>query len=101
MAKAGLTKVIKHLYFYLHLCLISADGFQMPCLRQAVNRCLQPFWTHQNNHSKTLMARIKLNSSLPTFDELLIPTIQALQQLGGSGSIEEINGKGLRDSSNS
>lgn len=39
------------------------------------------------------MARKKLNSSLPTFDELLIPTIQALQKLGGSGSIEEINGK--------
>lgn len=39
------------------------------------------------------MARKKVNSILPTFDELLIPTIQALQQLGGSGSIEEINGK--------
>lgn len=39
------------------------------------------------------MVRKKLNSSLPTFDELLIPTIQALQKLGGSGSIEEINGK--------
>ncbi|WP_153799136.1 restriction endonuclease [Foetidibacter luteolus] len=39
------------------------------------------------------MARKKINSSLPTFDDLLIPTIQALQKLGGSGSIEEINGK--------
>lgn len=39
------------------------------------------------------MARRKQNSSIPTFDELLIPTIIALQQLGGSGSIEEINGK--------
>jgi restriction system protein len=39
------------------------------------------------------MARKKLNSSFPTFDELLIPTIQALQQLGGSGTNEEINNK--------
>ncbi len=39
------------------------------------------------------MARKKLNSNIPTFDELLIPTIQAIQQLGGSGSNEEINGK--------
>ncbi len=39
------------------------------------------------------MARKKLNSSIPTFDELLIPTIQALKQLGGSGTIEEINEK--------
>jgi len=38
LAKAGLTEVIEHLYFYQHLCLTSADGFQMPCLRQAVNR---------------------------------------------------------------
>jgi hypothetical protein len=29
-AKAGLTEVIQHLYFYQHLCLISADGFQSP-----------------------------------------------------------------------
>jgi hypothetical protein len=28
--KAGLTEVIQHLYFYQHLCLISADGFQSP-----------------------------------------------------------------------
>lgn len=39
------------------------------------------------------MARKKLNSTIPTFDELLIPTIQALKHLGGSGTIEEINGK--------
>lgn len=29
-------------------------------------------------------------SSIPTFDSMLIPTIQALQALGGSGTIEEI-----------
>jgi restriction system protein len=29
-------------------------------------------------------------SALPTFDSMLIPTIQALQALGGSGTIEEI-----------
>lgn len=38
LAKAGQTKVIEHFYFYQHLCLTSADGFQKPCLRQAVNR---------------------------------------------------------------
>jgi len=38
LAKAGQTEVIEHLCFYQHLCLISADGFQIPCLRQAPNR---------------------------------------------------------------
>ncbi len=37
------------------------------------------------------MARRKQNSNLPTFDELIIPTLKALEKLGGSGSIEEIN----------
>lgn len=39
------------------------------------------------------MARKKTNSNLPTFDELIVPTVKALQELGGSGSIEEINNK--------
>jgi restriction system protein len=39
------------------------------------------------------MARKKTNNDVPTFDELLVPTIKALQELGGSGSIEEINSK--------
>ncbi len=39
------------------------------------------------------MARKKTNNDLPTFDKLLVPTIKALQELGGSGSIEEINSK--------
>ena len=39
------------------------------------------------------MARRKQNSNLPTFDELIIPTLKALEELGGSGSIEEINTK--------
>jgi restriction system protein len=30
---------------------------------------------------------------VPSYDEMLAPTIQALQQLGGSGNIEEINTK--------
>ena len=38
LAKAGQTEVIEHLKFCQHLCLTSADGFQIPCLRQAVNR---------------------------------------------------------------
>ena len=39
------------------------------------------------------MARKKINDNLPTFDELIIPTVKALIELGGSGSIEEINTK--------
>ncbi len=39
------------------------------------------------------MARTRQHPNLPTFDELLIPTLQALLDLGGSGTIEEINGK--------
>ena len=33
---------------------------------------------------------MKQSSSVPTFDVLLLPTLQALQNLGGSGTIEEI-----------
>lgn len=32
-------------------------------------------------------------SSVPTFDAMLLPTIQALQTLGGSGTTEEIYDK--------
>ena len=39
------------------------------------------------------MTRIKSHNKLPTFDELLIPTVKALIKLDGSGSIEEINSK--------
>ncbi len=39
------------------------------------------------------MGRKKQNNSLPTYDELIIPTVKALIELGGSGSIEEINSK--------
>lgn len=39
------------------------------------------------------MGRKKQNSNLPTFDELIVPTVQALIQLGGSGTVEEINTK--------
>lgn len=39
------------------------------------------------------MARKKQNSNFPTFDELIIPTVKALVELGGSGTIEEINSK--------
>jgi restriction system protein len=37
------------------------------------------------------MARKKQNENLPTFDELIVPTLIALKKLGGSGTIEEIN----------
>lgn len=37
------------------------------------------------------MARKRHNENLPTFDELIVPTLQALIKLGGSGTIEEIN----------
>ena len=39
------------------------------------------------------MSRKKKNSPLPSFDELIIPTVKALVYLGGSGSVEEINVK--------
>lgn len=39
------------------------------------------------------MNRKKNGLGLPTFDELLIPTLNALKLLDGSGSIEEINAK--------
>ncbi|WP_426670642.1 restriction endonuclease [Mucilaginibacter sp. McL0603] len=39
------------------------------------------------------MARTRQNNNLPTFDELIIPTLKALVALGGSGSVEEINNK--------
>jgi restriction system protein len=39
------------------------------------------------------MARKKQIINLPTFDELLVPTVKAIIDLGGSGTIEEINSK--------
>ena len=39
------------------------------------------------------MARKKQINNLPSFDELIVPTVKALIDLGGSGSIEEINTK--------
>ena len=39
------------------------------------------------------MARKKANNNLPSFDILIIPTVKALKELGGSGSVEEINNK--------
>ncbi len=37
------------------------------------------------------MARKRQHDNLPTFDELIVPTLKALIDLGGSGTIEEIN----------
>jgi len=39
------------------------------------------------------MGRKKQNSGLPSFDELIIPTVKALIELGGSGTVEEISTK--------
>jgi restriction system protein len=39
------------------------------------------------------MARKRENFDIPTFDELIIPTVQALLKLDGSGTVEEINTK--------
>ena len=39
------------------------------------------------------MARQKQNTHIPSYDELIIPTLNALIALGGSGSLEEINSK--------
>lgn len=37
------------------------------------------------------MARRKSGNNLPSYDELIVPTVKALVRLGGSGTIEEIN----------
>src|SRR4051794_30140632 len=37
------------------------------------------------------MGRKKSISNMPSYDELIIPTVDALIKLGGSGTIEEIN----------
>lgn len=39
------------------------------------------------------MARKMHNNKLPSYEELIIPTLKSLIELGGSGSIEEINSK--------
>ncbi len=39
------------------------------------------------------MGRKKQISNLPSFDELIVPTVKALIELGGSGTVEEINTK--------
>ncbi len=39
------------------------------------------------------MGRKKIHDNVPTYDKMLIPTLEALKQLGGSGSIDEINEK--------
>ncbi|HBO71828.1 MAG TPA: restriction endonuclease, partial [Acinetobacter sp.] len=35
------------------------------------------------------MARKRMSNQVPSFDELIIPTVKALVELGGSGSNEE------------
>jgi restriction system protein len=37
------------------------------------------------------MGRKKIHDKVPTYDKMLIPTVKALKELGGSGSIDEIN----------
>ena len=39
------------------------------------------------------MGRKKSISNIPSYDELIVPTVEALIKLGGSGTIEEINNK--------
>ncbi|MDR1203559.1 MAG: hypothetical protein LBL58_18280 [Tannerellaceae bacterium] len=39
------------------------------------------------------MGKQKIHNQIPTYDKLLIPTLKALKQLGGSGTIEKINEK--------
>ncbi len=39
------------------------------------------------------MGRKKSISNIPSYDELIVPTVKALIKLGGSGTIEEINNK--------
>jgi restriction system protein len=51
------------------------------------------YQTRKSYNPKTKMGRRKQNTNLPTFDQLIVPTVKALVQLGGSGTIEEINTK--------
>ena len=39
------------------------------------------------------MGRKKTDSNIPSYDELIVPTVNALIELGGSGTVEEINTK--------
>lgn len=39
------------------------------------------------------MGRKRKTDKVPSYDKMIIPTVEALKQLGGSGSIEEINEK--------
>lgn len=39
------------------------------------------------------MTKRKLLHKIPSYDKMMIPTIEALKQLGGSGSLDEINEK--------
>lgn len=39
------------------------------------------------------MSRKKSYSNIPSYDELIVPTVKAIISLGGSGSLEEINNK--------
>lgn len=39
------------------------------------------------------MGRKKTNTKIPSYDQLMVPTVKALIELGGSGTIEEINNK--------
>ena len=39
------------------------------------------------------IAKKKSENGIPSFDSLYVPTIKAIQELGGSGTIEEINNK--------
>ena len=36
------------------------------------------------------MGRKKTNTKIPSYDQLMVPTVKALIELGGSGTIEEI-----------
>ena len=39
------------------------------------------------------MGRKKIHDKVPTHNEMMIPTLEALKLLGGSGTIDEINEK--------
>lgn len=44
-------------------------------------------------NTKKRMGRKKIHDKVPTHDKMMIPTLEALKLLGGSGSIDEINEK--------
>ena len=84
-SKVGLTEVIEHLYFYQHLCIISADVFQMPCLRKYPNRCTKG--SLRSSFVQRAAAAPQLHKVLPS---VALRTTAALQNSEKKSSLRSI-----------